>query len=318
MARRNQVLLAAVLAATSTVASAQYPDRPLRLVIPFPGGGGPANVAGRVAQLMSAPLGQPVVLDNRPGANGVIGAELVIKSLPDGHTLFLGSATSMSALPHLRKIPPFDPLTAFSPIGMIGRSTTFLIVHPSLPAKTVAELIAYARANPGKLTYASGNTSGIVSMAQFMRGNNLDMVHVPYKGDVAAIGDFVAGRVQLMFASTSFASLMKEGRLRPLVAMLPERSRLLPDVPSMAEAGIRGINIRSWIGIVAAAKTPRAINARLNRELNRVLSGAEARALLDREGMLPEPMTIEQFAAHIKAQYEIWGQAIRDAGIPAE
>ena len=134
----------------------------------------------------------------------------------------------------------------------------------------------------------------------------------------AAIGDFVAGRVQLMFASTSFASLMKEGRLRPLVAMLPERSRLLPDVPSMAEAGIRGINIRSWIGIVAAAKTPRAINARLNRELNRVLSGAEARALLDREGMLPEPMTIEQFAAHIKAQYEIWGQAIRDAGIPAE
>jgi tripartite-type tricarboxylate transporter receptor subunit TctC len=155
-------------------------------------------------------------------------------------------------------------------------------------------------------------------MAQFLRANQLDMVHVPYKGDMAAMNDFVAGRVQLMFASTSFAPMMKEGRLRPLVAMLPARSPLMPDVPSMEEAGIHDITVRSWIGVVASASTPRAITTRLNRELNAVLAGADARELLQREGMMPEPLTVEQFAAHIKEQFEVWGRAIRDAGIPPE
>jgi tripartite-type tricarboxylate transporter receptor subunit TctC len=307
-----------IAALATATASAQYPTRPIRAVVPFPGGGGPMNVIGRVVQLMNAPLGQPIVLDNRPGADGLIGADLVIKSAPDGHTLFVASNSAMSGLPHLRKKPPYDPLTAFAPIGFVGRITFMLIAHPTLPAKTVNELIEHVRATPGKINYASGNVSGIVMMASFAKTHGLNILHVPYKGDIAAASDFGSGRVQLMFASTSFLGLIREGRLRALAVTLPKRSPLLPDVPTMEEAGAAPIPLQVWAGLFAPARTPQAIVTRLNRELNTVLRGAEARTLLDREGIVSQEMSADELAAHVKVQLDTWGRAIREAGIPQE
>ena len=308
-------ILGIAILASGLEAFAQYPSRPIRVVIPFPGGGGPMNLAGRVVQLMAPSLGQQLVLDNRPGADGAIGAEVVTKAAPDGHTLFLGSSSALSALPHLRKKPPFDPITAFEPIGMVGRVTFFLMVHPSLPVKSVAELIAYARANPGKLSYGSGNTTSIVMMAQFLAPGRLDIVHVPYKGDVAALSDFVAGRVQVMFGATTFVGLMKDGRLRPLAVILPQRTSIFPDVPSGEEAGLGHVTVRTWAALVAPAKTPKPIIERLNRELNAVLAKPEGREMLDREGIDPQPMTPAELGGFIRAQLDIWGKAISDAGI---
>jgi len=306
----------AVLGATT--ASAQYPTRPIRAVVPFPGGGGPMNVIGRVVQLMNTSLGQPVVLDNRPGADGAIGADLVLKSAADGHTLFVASNSAMSGLPHLRKKPPYDPLTAFAPVGFIGRITFLLIVHPTLPAKSVNELIEHVRAAPGKINYASGNVSSIVMMASFAKTHGLNMLHVPYKGDIAAASDFGAGRVQLMFASTSFLGLIREGRLRALAVTLPQRSPLMPDTPTMEEAGAPPIPLQVWAGVFAPARTPKDIVTRLNRELITVLRSTEARTLLDREGIVSQEMTIDELAAHVKAQFDTWGRAIREADIPKE
>jgi tripartite-type tricarboxylate transporter receptor subunit TctC len=320
-ARRGWVA-AMIVAAGATVAQAQshpgYPSRPIRAVVPFPGGGGPMNVAGRVVQLMNAPLGQPIVLDNRPGADGAIGADLVIKSAPDGHTLFVASNSAMSGLPHLRKKPPYDPLTAFAPVGFIGRITFLLIAHPTLPAKSVNELIEQVRAAPGKINYASGNVSGIVMMASFAKTHGLNMLHVPYKGDVAAASDFGAGRVQLMFASTSFLGLIRDGRLRALAVTLPKRSPLLPEVPTMEEAGAPPIPLQVWAGVFVPAGTPKDIVARLNRELNAVLRGGDGRAMLDREGIVSQEMSTSELAAHVKTQLDTWGRAIREAGVPQE
>ena len=296
-------------------ACAQYPGRPIRVVIPFPGGGGPMNLAGRVVQLMAPALGQQLVLDNRPGADGAIGAEVVIKAAPDGYTLFLGSSSAFSALPHLRKKPPFDPVTAFAPIGMIGRITFFLMVHPGLPVKSVAELIEYARANPGKLSYGSGNTTSIVMMAQLLAANRLDIVHVPYKGDVAALSDFVAGRVQVLFGATTFAGLMKDGRLRGLAVMQPARNTMFPDIPSAEEAGLGQVTVRTWAALVAPAKTPKPIIEKLNRELNAVLAKPEGRELLDRESIAPQATTPAELGSYIRSQLNVWGKAISDAGI---
>jgi tripartite-type tricarboxylate transporter receptor subunit TctC len=307
-----------VLVVAATTADAQYPSRPIRAVVPFPGGGGPMNVVGRVVQLMNTSLGQPVILDNRPGADGAIGADLVIKSAPDGHTLFIASNSAMSGLPHLRKNPPYDPMTAFAPVGFVGRITFMLITHPTLPATSVSELVEYVRANPGKINYASGNVSAIVMMAAFAKMHGLNMLHVPYKGDVAATSDFGAGRVQLMFASTSFLGLIREGRLRALAVTLPKRSPLLPDVPTMEEAGFAPIPLQVWAGLFAPARTPNDVITRLNHELNAVLRGTEARALLDREGIVPQEMTPEELATHVRIQLDTWGRAIREAGIPQE
>lgn len=310
--------LTVALIAASSIATAQpYPTRPIRAVVPFPGGGGPMNHSGRTVQLMQSALGQPIVIDNRPGGDGAVGADIVIKSAPDGHTIFVASNSAMAGLPHLRLKPPYDPLTAFAPVGFIGYITFMLSVHPSLPVKSVGELIDHVRAAPGKYNYASGNVSGIVMMATFAKAHGLNMLHVPYKGDVAATSDFTAGRVQLMFSATSFMGLMREGRLRPLAVTLPRRSPLLPDVPTLEEAGVAPIPLQVWAALFVPAGTPQAVIARLNRELNIVLRG-DGRIALEREGMVLQEMTPQQLAAHGKSQLDVWGRAIREAGIPRD
>lgn len=310
-----RVLLLAFVAAFAVPAHSQYPSRPIRLVIPFPGGGGPVGVSVRALQSLNDALGQRIVADNRPGADGEIAAEIVIKSAPDGHTLFFGTNTAMSALPHLRKVSQFDPVTAFAPVAGFGRYTFFLYVHPTLPVKNVPELIAHARANPGKLTYASGNSTGLVMMAQFALVNRLDMVNVNYKGDMMVISDMASGRIQLMFGSSAITPLAKEGRIRVLAVMLPTRSPLLPDAPPAPEAGLGNVTISAWGGVFAPAKTPRAIIEKLNREINAMLPKPELKAAFDLGGVAIMPMTTEQLGAHVKEQLELWGKTIRAAGI---
>src|SRR5881628_1770568 len=202
----------AVFALISIPATAQYPARPIRIVVPFPPGGGADAMARVVAQPLSKTLGQPVVVDNRPGADGAIAAELAAKSVPDGYTLLFAGSTQIVGVPTLRKNPPYDPVADFAPITSVGKFAFFLVVHPSVPAKTLSELIDYARANPGRLNYATGNVSAILAFAQLKSFGNVDMVHVPYKGEALTLPDLLSARVQLVVGTgASVVPLVKEG-----------------------------------------------------------------------------------------------------------
>ena len=272
-----------------------------------------------VAQPLGQALGQPVVVDNKPGADGAIAAAEVAKAAPDGHTLILGTNSPFSAVPHLRRNAVYDALGDFTPVTLVGNYTFFVVVHPSVPARTLGELIAHARANPGKLNYATGNTSGIVMTAMFTSLANVDLVHVPYKSEPPAVTDLLSGTVQLMFSSyATVASHLREGKLRALVTTLPERSPLLPQIPSIVEAGLPKFPIESWAGMLGPARMPKEVSERLNREVNALLRRADVRESLLKQAFAPKGSTTEEFAVYVKQQYEVWGKAIRDAGIPAE
>src|SRR5689334_20709093 len=242
-------LFASACALPHLPAAAQpYPSRPIRLIVPFPAAG-TADIAARtVAQALSQALGQQIVVENRGGADGAIAGAAVIASPPDGYTLFFATTTALNAAPTLHKTPPYDPLTAFTPISLVGKFGFFLMVNESVPAKTVPELLAWVRANPGKVNYGTGNGTSILTTAQFAASEKLDMVHVPYKGDAPASADLIAGRVQLSIATLSAGVLpqIREGKLRVLATLLPNRSPLVPDAPTAAEAGLRGLTISPW------------------------------------------------------------------------
>src|SRR5262245_24127995 len=227
------VFVLVVLAATSFAPlslHAQYPSRPIRFIVPFPPGG-LADGLGRMLSLHLTPsLGQPVIVDNRPGADGAIAAEITMKAAPDGYTIFMGTNSPLSAVPSFRKKPPYDPVTHFTPITSLGRPVFFLFVHPSLPVKTVEELVQYARVNPGKLAYGTGNTTAIVATAQFKMLAKLDITHVPYKGDNPTTQDLLGGRLQMAFMATvpGYAQA-RDGKLRILATLLPQRSPMAPD-----------------------------------------------------------------------------------------
>src|SRR3989440_5092550 len=253
----NRWIFAVALVVFSCAASAQFPGNPIRLVVPFPAGSATDTISRILGNSVSQAIGQPIVVENRAGADGAIAAAEVARSAPDGYTLLMATNSPMSAVPALKKSPPYDPVADFTPITDVGRYTFFLYVHPSVPAKTFADLIAYAKANPGKLNYATGNTTGIVSFAQIKSLAGIEMVHVPYKGEPAGITDLVAGRVQMMIATpTTGLAHVKAGRLRALVTTLSKRSSLLPEVPTIAEAGMPQFSITSWAALFAPAKLP--------------------------------------------------------------
>ena len=308
------VALATVLFASA--AAAQYPTKPIRLLVPFPAGGA-ADVAARVvAQPMSQALGQTIVIDNRPGADGAIAGDIVVKSPADGYTLFFATSSAISAVPALRKVPPYDPLTQFTPITSIGRLTVFVFVHSSVPAKSIAELIDYARANPGKLEYGTGHTTGIVATAQFKSLTKTNMLHVPYKGDGPALADLVQGRIKVIFATpTGVLGHVKEGRVRVLATLLDSRSPLLPDAPTMAESGLPKFNVAAWAGMFGPAGLPKDVVERISREANIALKQPAVIEQLARQGFMPVGSNPDGFAAYIKEQHVAWGQAIKDAGI---
>ena len=317
---RCMLAIVALAGGVAHDASAQnYPSRPIRVVVPFPPGGTADVVARILAQPLGQALGQALVVDNRAGADGAVAALLVMNALPDGHTLFLASNSPMSAVPTMHRKPPYDPRTDFTAITLIGKFTFFLFVNSAVPARTLTEFIDYARANPGKLNYGSGNTTAIVSMAQLSLLAKLDMTHVPYKGDAPTTADLIAGRVQSAFMTPVPAfALAKEGKLRILATLLTKRSALAPDVPTMAEAGMPGVSVAPWLGLFAPAKLPKDITARLAREFNAALRRPEVMEQLARQGFEAQGSTPEELATHVKEQIDAWARVVRDAKIPVE
>jgi tripartite-type tricarboxylate transporter receptor subunit TctC len=311
-------LLAFVLAAPLAVL-AQFPGKPIRVVVPFPAGSATDTITRILSNSVSQSVGQPLVVENKAGADGAIAAAEVAKSPADGYTLLMATNSPMSAVPAMKKNPPYDPVTDFTPITDIGRYTFFIVIHPSVPAKTLAELIDYARANPGKLNYATGNTTGIVSTAFFASQAQIKMVHVPYKGEPQAMTDLVAGRVQLMFASSSTSvPQIREGKLRAVVTTLPKRSSLLPEVPSIAEAGMPQFSITSWAGLFGPAKLPREVVERLNREFGAAMARADVQAAMERQAFALSPSSPEQLAAFVKEQMESYRRTLQAAGVQPE
>jgi len=306
-------------AAVATAAFAQYPAKPIRIVVPFPPGGGADNSARIVGQSLSQALGQPILIENRAGADGVIGAEAVINAAPDGYTLFFGTNTALVAVPVLRKNPPYDSRAAFTPISLIGRFVFFAYVSASVPANTVAEFIQYAKSNPGKLNYGTGSSTAIVATVQLMRLAGISMVQVPYKGEAPTIADLMAGRVQFAMLTTASAlALAKEGRLRVLATLLPQRSSLAPEVPTLVEAGLSGVSILPWASLLGPAKMPREMVERLSRDLNVVLKRTEVREQLSRQAFEAAGSSPEAMTAFLAEQIDSWGRAVKEAGIPPE
>ena len=307
------------LAAASLSAGAQYPSKPVRVVVPFGAGSSTDIVMRIISQPLGQALGQPVIVDNKPGADGAIAAVDVMKAAPDGHTIMLATNSPLSAAPFLRISLPYHPINDFTPIGFVGNYTFFIVVHPSVPAKTLPELIEHARKNPGKLNYATGNTTSIVSTAMFATLAKVDLQHIPYKTEPPAITDLLSGRIHLMFSSYStVAPHLRDGKIRALVTTLPNRSPLLPEVPSIVEAGFPKFPIVPWAGMVGPAKMPKEVVERLNKELTAVLKRPEVREALGKQAFDPRGSTAPEFASYVREQLDVWGKAIKAAGISPE
>ncbi len=317
---RTILALATFLASLAALGQG-YPGKPVRLIVPFAAGGGNDSVARLVGKRLSDGLGQQVVIDNRPGAGGVLGAELAAKSQPDGYTLFLGGVGSHAINPNLHERLPYDPIKDFAPIALLASAPLILVVHPSVPANSIREFIALARVRPGQLDYASnGNgSSSHLAAVMFEAMAGVKMVHVPYKGLSPALADLLSGRVQLMFSSVvAILPHIKAGKLRGLAVTGGKRLSSMPGLPTLAESGLAGYEASSWYGVLAPAGTPREIIARLNAEMVKALDRPEVKSSLLAEGAEPIGGTPEQFAAHIKSEKERLGKLIRDAKIRLE
>jgi len=307
------------LAAMPWAAQAQFPAKSIRVVVPFPAGSATDTVTRVLSASVSQAIGQPLLVENKAGADGAIAAAEVAKAPADGYTLLMATNSPMSAVPAMKKVPPYDPVADFTPITDVGRYTFFIVVHPDVPAKSLAELIAYARANPGKLNYATGNTTGIVSTAFFAAQAQIQMVHVPYKGEPQALTDLVAGRVQVMFCSSGTSvPMIREGRLRALVTTLPRRTHLMPEVPTIAEAGMPQFSITSWAGLFGPAKMPRAVVERLNREFVAAMGRADVQAAMEKQAFALSPSSPERLADLVKEQMESYRSTLRAAGVEPE
>ena len=297
-------------------AAQNYPAKPVKIVVPWPAGGGTDTVARIVGQKLSETLGQPFIVENRPGATGMIGAEFVAKSAPDGYTLMAATPPLIytpSLYPKLR----YDPLADFAPISMLVMMPNFLVVNPALPVKNVRELIALAKAHPGKLTYASsGAGSGGHLVAElFKQRAGVTMLHVPYKGTAPAVNDTVAGQADLMFADPSSVGLIKAGRLRALAVTASRRAYTLPEVPTLIESGLPQFDVWNWYFMVAPAAVPRETIQRLNAAIVRVLQQPEVRDHLTGLGLDPASSTPQALADFMRSERDRWAAVIKSAGI---
>ncbi len=300
---------------------ANYPDRPLRLIVPFPPGGGNVILARAVGQRLTESLGQQVIVDNRGGAGGMIGGSIAATSDPDGYTLFLGSMGSLAHNLALRPNLPYDPPRDFAAVTLLATSAFILVVHPGLPARSVQELLALARAKPGALNYGSAGTGSSLHMTGefFKHTTHVNIVHVAYKGTAPALTDLIAGQVQMVF-STMPPPLphVKTGKLRALGVTSITRAKAVPDVPTIAEAGIPGFEVENWQGIVVPAKTPRVIVERLHREIVKVLAQPAMIDVLGTQGLDTAGNTPVQFDKLIRAEIDRWRKLVQAAAIRVE
>ncbi len=311
--------LACVLVFVQQPARAQaWPSKPVRIVLQFPPGGSTDTVARILAQPLSAALGQPVLIENRPGADGAIAGDFVARAEPDGHTFFLASNTPMMQVPLLKKHPPYDPVKSFTPVTLVGRYVYVLVSTPELPAKTAAELLAYARANPGKLGY--GSYSGVTQLMHTqLKLAKADTTLVPYKGEGPTVNDVLGNHVQFTFATpSSTLQHIKEGKLRALAVLLPSRSNLLPTVPTAAEAGLPPLTAGTWAALFGPAKLPVEITQRMNRELNAAMQRPEVRERIGALGFELSGNTPDEMGAFVQDQLVAWARAFKDAGMVAE
>jgi putative tricarboxylic transport membrane protein len=316
-------LLAAALAAAllgiaaPTVVSAEtWPSRPVKVVVPFPPGAATDATARVLANELSQLLGQPFVIVNKGGADGAIGSTEVVRAAPDGYTLLVGSNSGIVVAPLLRKSPPYDTLKDFTPVSFLGESTFFVTVHPSVPAKSLAEFIAYAKANPMKLNYATGNTMAIVSTSLLAKGNGIEMQHIPYKNDTEAIPDLLSGQVQLIIATAlNVVPHAKAGNLRLLATTVAERSPLVPDVPTIVEAGQPPFPVAPWAAIMGPANLPADIVEKLNKATVAAFAKPDVREGMAKQGFAVRTNTAAELGAFLKDQVQVWTKSLREAGL---
>lgn len=300
-------------------AAAQAPSaRTVRIVVPFQAGTVTDTTTRIILPALAETLGQTVIVDNRAGADGAIGAMEVARAAPDGATLLM-STNGFAAVPALRKAPPYDPHKDFTPISMVARFSFFLFVNSELPVRTMDELIAYARKHPGALNYATGNPTGIVATSQMAALAGIKMVHVPYKGEPAAMTDLATNRVQLMFATmTTAGPHLTAGKLRMLATTLPQRSPAFPDVPTMAEAGFPAFAVASWAALQGPAGLPPATARHLADAVAGVLARPNIKEALLKQNVIPAASTPEELAAYISSQVALYARTLKDAGIQPE
>ena len=298
-------------------AAAGYPARPIRFLVPYTSGGLVDVFARAVAQHLSERLGQPVVVENRPGASQAIALEAAARSAPDGHTLIVGTQSGFVLLTAARKTLPYDPLKDFASVGLMFSTPFYLVVHPSVPARSVQELIALARSQPGKLNYASiGTGSGHHLVTELFKTRaGIDMVHVPYKGNAPAQTDLLAGQVQLMFEGSSILTHVKSGKVRALASTGGERTQAMPDLPTVGESGVPGFQMATWFGVSVPSGVPRPIIDRLNRELGDMLRAPATREKFAPYSIEITPSSPEEMTERIRSELPVWTKVMRSAGI---
>jgi tripartite-type tricarboxylate transporter receptor subunit TctC len=296
-----------------------YPTKPIRIVVGFPPGGGNDIIARMVGAKMQESWGQPVVIDNKPGANSIIASEFVAKSAADGYTLLVNATGGMSVNPVLYQKLPYDSLRDFVPISMVGSFPLVLVVNPSVPANSVRELLAYAKANPGKLNYSSGSTAFQVATEMLKQMTGIDVRHIPYKGSAASITAVIAGDVQMTIVDTPpLVPQIKAGRVRALAVTSAKRAGAMPELPTIAESGVPGYEMALWIGVFAPAGTPRDVAAKLNSEVVRIVHLPDVHETLAGMGVEPLGNTSEQTAEWIRREIAKYGPVVKAADIKAE
>lgn len=316
---RGAAALAAVLLLSSAAWAQAYPNKVVKLVVPFAAGSGTDAVARITAQNLTDALGQQFIVENKPGANGAIAAEFVARSPADGYTLFMTTNTSHSANPSLMKKINYDPVKDFASVSRMGNLPFMLVVNPDLPVKSVKELIEFARKNPGKVSYGTGNSTGIIAGATFALANKIELLHVPYKSTPPAMTDVMGGQVSMMFTDlASGIGNVKAGRMRALAVTTAVRSALVPDLPSMEEAGVPNFDLTSWNGVFAPAGTPAEVVNRLNAELVKMVARPDVKEKFAQIGFDAFTSTPAELDAFVRAELVKWAKLVKDAGIEAE
>lgn len=317
----SALVVAGAMSGTPALADDNWPTQPIRWVVPYPAGGGTDVVARTLAQAITPALGRQVVIDNRPGAATIVGADAVAHSRPDGYTLLTADTATLAANPSLYKKLPYDPAKDFVHVGMIARFPLILVANPNFPARTLKEAVDYARQHPGKVNFASPGAGSPhhLAMELFMEQAGIRMVHVPYKGAAPAVQDLLAGQVDVMFLDLAAGQQnVLGGKLRALGAATPRRLAPLPQVPTIAEGGIAGFEAYAWQGVVAPAGTPKSIVTRLNSELVKALKTPDVQKRFEGIGVEAVSSTPDEFAQYARAEAERWGKLIRAKGITVD